>query len=94
MQRTVPLTRADCLPADGCAGTLVGRAWLPGATAGPAVVAIRDDGVFDLSDAVATMSGLLERDDEALAHAEDRIRIQIRAVLHEEMRGQLLVARR
>jgi len=65
MERTVPLTPADCLPADGCAGTLVGRAWLPGATGGPAVVAVRDQGVFDLSDTVATMSGLIERDDPA-----------------------------
>lgn len=65
MEHTVPLTPADCLPADGCAGTLVGRAWLPGIAGGPAVVAIRKDGVFDLSDAVATMSGLLERDDPA-----------------------------
>jgi fumarylacetoacetate (FAA) hydrolase family protein len=65
MEHTVPLTPADCLPADGCAGTLVGRAWLPGIAGGPAVVAIRDEGVFDLSETVATMSGLLERDDPA-----------------------------
>src|SRR5688500_11762183 len=65
MESTVPLTPADCLPADGCTGTLVGRAWLPGATGGPAVVAIREAGVFDLSESVATMSGLLERDDPA-----------------------------
>jgi len=48
------------LPIDGCAGTLVGRAWLPGATPGPAVVAIRADGVHDLSAVAATMSSLLE----------------------------------
>ena len=53
------------LPADGCAGTLVGRAWLPGAVQGPAVVAIRDDGIYDLSAVAATMSGLLERSEPA-----------------------------
>jgi len=53
------------LPADGCAGTLVGRAWLPGAVPGPAVVAIRADGVHDLSAVAATMSSLLERSEPA-----------------------------
>ena len=51
------------LPEDGFAGTLVGRAWVPGEggqAAGPSVVALREDGVFDLSEAVPTMSGLLE----------------------------------
>ncbi|MFO1068034.1 MAG: fumarylacetoacetate hydrolase family protein [Geminicoccaceae bacterium] len=60
------LTVEQSLPADGCRGTLVGRAWLPGPQAGPALVAIRDDGVHDLSDSVApTMSQLLELDDPA-----------------------------
>lgn len=59
------LTVARTLPADGYAGVLVGRAWLP-SVAGPAVVALRDDGVFDLSAEVApTMSELLELDDPA-----------------------------
>jgi fumarylacetoacetate (FAA) hydrolase family protein len=49
-----------CLPTDGCAGTLVGRAWLP---AGPSVVAIREDGVYDLTTRTPTMSGLLDADD-------------------------------
>jgi fumarylacetoacetate (FAA) hydrolase family protein len=65
METTVPLSSADFLPADGFTGTLVGRAWVPGATAGPSVVAFRSDGVFDLSATVATMSGLIERDDPA-----------------------------
>ena len=55
----------NLLPDDGFAGTLVGRAWLPGALAGPAVVAIREDGVYDLSSVAATMSTLLENDDPA-----------------------------
>ncbi|NPC56368.1 fumarylacetoacetate hydrolase family protein [Caenimonas soli] len=56
------------LPNDGFAGTLIGRAWVPGdakQAAGPSVVALREDGVFDLSEAVPTMSGLLELDDPA-----------------------------
>lgn len=65
MDITLSLTPADVLPADGYAGTLVGRAWVPGATAGPRVVAVREGGVFDLGDTVATMAGLLERDDPA-----------------------------
>jgi fumarylacetoacetate (FAA) hydrolase family protein len=65
METFVPLSSADFLPADGFTGTLVGRAWVPGATAGPSVVAFRSDGVFDLSASVATMSGLIERDDPA-----------------------------
>jgi fumarylacetoacetate (FAA) hydrolase family protein len=56
------------LPEDGFAGTLVGRAWVPGEggqAAGPSVVALREDGVFDLSETVPTMSGLLETADPA-----------------------------
>ena len=37
---------------------LVGRVWLPGDPGGPAVVAIRADGVFDLTPLVPTMSEL------------------------------------
>jgi fumarylacetoacetate (FAA) hydrolase family protein len=53
------------LPDDGLAGTLVGRAWVPGVPAGPSVVAIRTDGVFDLSATFTTMADLLEHDDAA-----------------------------
>lgn len=56
-----------CLPDDGTAGTLVGRAWLAGPAAGPAVVAIRADGVFDLGDRFATMSDLLDEAEPAKA---------------------------
>jgi fumarylacetoacetate (FAA) hydrolase family protein len=59
---------SNFLPTDRYAGTLIGRAWLPGpmaTPAGPAVVAIREDGVYDLSAIAATMSALLERDDPA-----------------------------
>ena len=50
------LTPAAALPADGTAGTLVGRAWLPGEVPGPGVVALRDEGVFDLSRVAPTIS--------------------------------------
>ena len=57
------LTPAGTLPSDGTAGTLVGRAWLPGDVPGPAVVAIRGDGVFDLGRSAPTVSELLNADD-------------------------------
>jgi fumarylacetoacetate (FAA) hydrolase family protein len=50
------------LPDDGLEGTLVGRAWVHGAIPGPAVVALRPEGVFDLSAAFPTMSTLLDTD--------------------------------
>lgn len=58
------------LPQDGTRGTLVGRAWIPSVgekPAGPSVVALRTDGVFDLSAHVPTMSSLLELPDPAAA---------------------------
>ena len=54
------LTPENSLPKDGCAGTLVGRAQLP---EGPAVVAIREDGVYDVTAAAPTMSTLLDAAD-------------------------------
>ena len=47
-------------PDDGYAGTWIGRAWVPGAVAGPCVVLVRPDGVFDISRHVATVSALLD----------------------------------
>jgi len=45
------------LPVDGFAGTLIGRAWVPGAltgtVAGPSPVILTDEGVFDLSGIVS-----------------------------------------
>jgi fumarylacetoacetate (FAA) hydrolase family protein len=63
MESAVSLTTAELLPADAPAGTLVGRAWVPGPRSGPSVVALRDDAVYDISMRVATMSTLLELDD-------------------------------
>ena len=57
------LLAAKTLPADGATGTLVGRAWLPGSPAGPSVVAVRGDGVWDITRAASTMSDLLEAED-------------------------------
>lgn len=53
-------THAHILPDDGLAGTLVGRAWVGGSPPGPAVVALRADGVYDLSQCYPTMSTLLD----------------------------------
>ena len=73
-------TRTDglhpVLPQDGLAGTLVARVWRPGALAGPAVVLLRPDGVFDLSRHFPTMSTLMETEDPAQA---------VRAVLGEHL---------
>jgi len=59
----------DWLPDDKMTGTLVGRAWIPGEVeghpAGPSVITLRGEGVFDLSQAFPTMSGLLEVTDPA-----------------------------
>ena len=56
-----PQTALQVLPDDGLQCTLVGRVWaLQGAVAGPAVVALRPEGVFDLSAHYPTMSTLLD----------------------------------
>jgi len=47
-------------PEDGYAGTWVGRAWVPGALAGPSVTLVRPEGVFDITRHVATVSVLLD----------------------------------
>ncbi len=60
------LSASDLLPDDGTAGTLVGRVWLPG-VAGPAIVAIRPDGVYDVTSRFVTVSALMELDDPAAA---------------------------
>ncbi|MFC0681848.1 fumarylacetoacetate hydrolase family protein [Lysobacter korlensis] len=57
---------AAALPEDGFAGTLAGRVWNP-AAGGPSVVAIREDGVFDVSPSYPTVRDLVETDDPAAA---------------------------
>jgi fumarylacetoacetate (FAA) hydrolase family protein len=72
-------------PEDGYRGTLVGRAWIPGERGGPAVVAVRAAGAFDISRYVATTSALFDLEDpagfihdlpqgERLGSAEDLLR--------------------
>jgi fumarylacetoacetate (FAA) hydrolase family protein len=55
---------SSTLPTDSTAGALVGRVWRP-ELAGPSVVAIRPDGVFDISRTFATMRDLCESPDPA-----------------------------
>ena len=54
------------LPADGYAGTLIGRIYDPNVS-GPSPVLLRDDGVFDLSSQWATVRDLCETPDPAAA---------------------------
>jgi fumarylacetoacetate (FAA) hydrolase family protein len=54
-----PLNAASILPDDGTKGTLVGRVWLPQAK-GPAVVAVRADGVYDVTESFPTVSALAD----------------------------------
>ena len=60
------LTAKSILPEDGTSGTLVGRAWLPRLN-GPAVVAVRSDGVFDVTSRFPTASALCEEENPAAA---------------------------
>src|SRR3954454_17535196 len=64
MTMTLSLTPASTLPIDSTAGTLVGRVWRP-ELSGPSVVAIRPDGVFDISRSFPTMRDLCESPDPA-----------------------------
>ena len=68
------------IPRDGFAGTLVGRAWLPGRPGdrqigGPAVVAFRADGVFDISRSTPTMAALIAAADPVALAKESGERI-------------------
>ena len=60
------LTPEHTLPADGTKGALAGRIWRPDVD-GPSVVAIRAEGVFDISKQFATMHDLCEQKDPAKA---------------------------
>jgi fumarylacetoacetate (FAA) hydrolase family protein len=66
------LDASECLPVDGLAGTLVGRAWVPGNPAGPAVVVATQEGVFDISQAAATTAQLFNGDDPLAAIGKAR----------------------
>jgi fumarylacetoacetate (FAA) hydrolase family protein len=58
------MTPATTLPKDGTRGALAGRVWLPDAT-GPAVAAVRTDGVYDISRLAPTMRDLCEAENPA-----------------------------
>jgi fumarylacetoacetate (FAA) hydrolase family protein len=58
------MTAKATLPMDGTTGALAGRVWLPEAE-GPAVVAVRADGVHDISNLTPTMRDLGEAPDAA-----------------------------
>src|SRR5262245_9115992 len=58
------MTPAGTLPKDGTSGALAGRVWLP-EVGGPAVVAVRADGVHDISCLAPTMRDLCEADSPA-----------------------------
>ena len=60
----ITLTPQYVLPDDGTSGSLVGRVWRPDLE-GPAVVAVRGDGVFDVTSHFPTVSALCEADDPA-----------------------------
>jgi fumarylacetoacetate (FAA) hydrolase family protein len=53
------MTTKVTLPKDGTVGALAGRVWLPDVE-GPAVVAVRADGVYDISKVSPTMRDLAE----------------------------------
>jgi len=60
------LATARCLPADHQHALLIGRIWQP-EVAGPSVVRVTSDGIFDLSALAPTISELLEFPDPAAA---------------------------
>jgi fumarylacetoacetate (FAA) hydrolase family protein len=62
----ITLTAKDLLPEDGTSGALVGRVWLP-RLKGPAVAAVRADGVFDVTARFPTVSVLCDEADPASA---------------------------
>ena len=53
------------LPRDAARATLVGRAWVPGKNAGPAVIALRRGRALDITAAAPTMADLLNAGDPA-----------------------------
>ena len=62
----IALDPKTTLPADGVAGTLIGRVWLPDVD-GPAVVIARPDGLHDITAAFPTVRDLCETSEPARA---------------------------
>ncbi|MBV9702155.1 MAG: fumarylacetoacetate hydrolase, partial [Methylobacteriaceae bacterium] len=61
---SITLDSGTTLPQDGFSGALAGRVWRPDLE-GPAVVAIRADGVDDVTRSFPTIRDLCEADDPA-----------------------------
>jgi len=61
------VTPEPSLPADHDRATLIGRAWIPGASGGPTPVVLRGKDLIDLSAVAPTVSDLLELDDPVAA---------------------------
>ena len=70
------LDPSTSLPRDGSRGTLVGRVWLPGEPSGPAVVVLREDGVYDISTLTPIVAELAASTDPAkVARGADGARV-------------------
>ncbi len=65
------LTAANTLPRDHAAASLAGRVWRPD-VAGPSVVSLRLDGVYDISASFPTMTALCEEPSPAQALLSSR----------------------
>lgn len=78
-----PLSPPDCLPHDLDNALLVGRVWLDEPRPGPALVAVRDGRVIDITESGPTMADLLERDDllEVVRRAEGPTLCSLEALL-------------
>jgi fumarylacetoacetate (FAA) hydrolase family protein len=59
------LSTKTALPADGTAGALVARVWVPGEHAGPVVAVLRGDAVYGLGREAPTSADLMETPDPA-----------------------------
>jgi fumarylacetoacetate (FAA) hydrolase family protein len=68
---TMALDIAETLPEDGLAGALLGRIWRPEAE-GPSLVALRPEGVFDISAAYPTVTDLIETGEPGVALRQAR----------------------
>jgi fumarylacetoacetate (FAA) hydrolase family protein len=82
MPQTMTLQAATSLPKDGYAGSLAGRVWRPD-VAGPSVVAIRQNGVFDITREYPTMRDLCEQPapTAALANCKGELMCSLEALL-------------
>ncbi len=78
----------DILPTDADQATLIGRAWLPGNPAGPAVVMIKAGNVIDISSHCATVANLLENTDQ-LAQCTGSIIGKVEELLNNSIADQV-----